>query len=288
MDKPIKYPVKRDHLDIEVHPLPRGMRSIHEKYGLWICGYGLGGRSSARRHTHPSRYFEFYCLSHLIDGKGLMVADNGKLTTYSPGEAAMVTPGFVHLYGGDDSFYVEDSICFIGPVADRLFAAGVIRNDVVDVGTTRKLLPIIEMAIDPADDSQLAANIALQKLLVDIHLEGKKANPREKRAKLESLIETIHDQPGKWWTVSEMAEFCNVSAPQLRREFRGHTGMSPKTYLDQFKMRKAIELLSDERSSVTEVAEKLGYLDPFHFSRRFKRVTGFSPTNYRANVIGSH
>lgn len=57
--------------------------------------------------------------------------------------------------------------------------------------------------------------------------------------------------------------------------------MRPKRYLEEFKLRQAAELLVSGSLPVAEIAARLGYRDPYHFSRRFKHFAGVSPERYR-------
>ena len=52
-------------------------------------------------------------------------------------------------------------------------------------------------------------------------------------------------------------------------------------------MDRACELMAQGRLSGKEIAAKLGFFDEYHFSKRFKQVTGFSPTAFRQRVCGS-
>jgi len=44
----------------------------------------------------------------------------------------------------------------------------------------------------------------------------------------------------------------------------------------------AQQLLRDTSLSVKDITEKVGFVDPFHFSKRFKQCSGLSPAQYRA------
>ena len=145
----------------------------------------------------------------------------------------------------------------------------------------RRLLPITKLLSDPAQDSQINGNIALQKLLVDIYNENKQQNVVKSDVVLDKLIDTIKEQINRWWTVNEMSEFCNLSDDQFRRIFLKKTGMLPKIYIDRLKIQKAGELLMSKSFKITEIATRLGYVDQYHFSRRFKKITGLSPRRYR-------
>ena len=73
-----------------------------------------------------------------------------------------------------------------------------------------------------------------------------------------------------------------MSDDQFRRVFESLFGVLPKLYIDKLRLNKAAELLAETSMSVAEISEMMGYQDPFHFSRRFKSVIGFSPRQYRA------
>ncbi len=68
---------------------------------------------------------------------------------------------------------------------------------------------------------------------------------------------------------------------QFRREFLKHTGLLPKNYIEQFKLRQAAEQLLLQSASVNEIAAHFGYRDSYHFSRRFKHLFNLSPGQYR-------
>ena len=59
--------------------------------------------------------------------------------------------------------------------------------------------------------------------------------------------------------------------------------MPPMDYFIQLKMQKACELLYSENMKVKDVAEAIGYEDPFYFSRQFKKHMKVSPLYYKEN-----
>ena len=138
----------------------------------------------------------------------------------------------------------------------------------------------MELLRDPAANSQIQANIEFQKLLVDLYL-AKCSRREDDYPLLERLLIELKENPRRWWTVREMAEMCNLSDDQLRRIFLRRTGVAPKLYADRLKLNQAASLLTDSEKSVAEIAAEFGYMDQYHFSRRFKAVMGMSPTRYR-------
>jgi len=267
------------------HSLPKGIQAIHCKYGLWICKFS---RASHGLPTNPAkmsmRHFDFYDLSHMFDGHGWYYSPDGKIQEVEKGDGILVTPGFKHKYGGYKEFYIEDAISFYGPVADSLVNSGIIKNGILKIGQARRLLPIIELAMDHSEDSQLKANIELQKLLLDLYFENKNTVASENPVFIR-LLEEIKKTPERYWSLEIMADFCNLSVSQLKRVFNRRVGMTPKNYVDCLKMQLASEMLTEKHKTVKDIAAALGYSDPYHFSRRFKELKGCSPLKYISRFI---
>ena len=80
---------------------------------------------------------------------------------------------------------------------------------------------------------------------------------------------------------SALAASLAVSAPYLSKIFHEQTGSSPSRYLTDLRMRQAKKYLMDTDLTVREIAARVGYPDPFHFSRSFKNAVGISPAQYR-------
>jgi len=82
-------------------------------------------------------------------------------------------------------------------------------------------------------------------------------------------------------TVEDLAEACHVDVSYLSRLFRRFLGDTPFRYLQRLQMQWAAERLHGSRCLVREVADELA-MDPFQFSRMFKRVHGVSPSDFMA------
>ena len=234
------------------------------------------------RQKHLPRRFEFYNISHFWGGSGYCSIDGSPRYRLKHGECIIITPGTVNLYNGADGMdFCEDSICFCGPVADHLFRAGVISNGIFELGMSRKLLPIIDMARDPAVGSQINANMALQQLLVDIYNQRQDKIHGDVFDPIDRLTGAIRNSPKHWWQVAELCRMSSLSEENLRQMFLSRTGMLPKQYIESTKLNLAAELLRAGDLSLTGVAEAVGYRDHYHFSRRFSRLFGIAPGRYR-------
>lgn len=265
------------------HAVGRG-GDIHRRYGLWIIG-GSTNCVNSSFYKRGWRSFDFYNLSHFLEGSGRCAfQEEGGDRQLKPGECIVVTPGVVHIYGCDsDSFYMEDTLKFQGPVADMLFDSGVLRSGVYPLGMIRKVREIAEAARDPSVSAQINANGALQQLLIEMY------NANRMRSSggnlLDGVLDAIKHAPERWWTVEELAELAGMSTGQLRRSFLHNTGVLPKGYIEQFKMHRAAELLHNG-GSIAVVAQSLGYRDVYHFARRFKMRFGVPPGRFRKEHSG--
>jgi transcriptional regulator GlxA family with amidase domain len=79
------------------------------------------------------------------------------------------------------------------------------------------------------------------------------------------------------WSAAKLAKLCCVSLRTLERHFLKNMGKSPKAWLSEQRLQRAINLLQDG-SSVKETAGLLGYKHPNHLTNRFKKHCGHCPT----------
>ena len=57
-------------------------------------------------------------------------------------------------------------------------------------------------------------------------------------------------------------------------------GTSPISYVHELRIKKAKEMLKSDYGSITDIAQSLGYLNIYDFSRTFKKYVGISPSKY--------
>ena len=82
-------------------------------------------------------------------------------------------------------------------------------------------------------------------------------------------------------TLREISTELNVTSAHLCRLFQRYDHQSPYQLLLHLKMNAAAERLGQAGALVKQVAEEMGFSDPFHFSRVFKSVLGVSPVTLR-------
>jgi AraC-like DNA-binding protein len=79
-------------------------------------------------------------------------------------------------------------------------------------------------------------------------------------------------------TLAEIARAVGAEASTICRWFRRYQGTSPYQYLLRRRMNLAAEKLVEHGGLVKQVALRLGFADPFHFSHQFKAIHGIPPS----------
>jgi AraC-like DNA-binding protein len=85
----------------------------------------------------------------------------------------------------------------------------------------------------------------------------------------------------------DVANAVKVHPSYLSSLFRTETGVPMTQYIRDKKMEEARNLLRTSSSSVSEIAEMLGYNSLSYFVKVFHRVNGCSPREYAAGANGN-
>jgi len=80
--------------------------------------------------------------------------------------------------------------------------------------------------------------------------------------------------------VTGLARKTGISVAQLERDFTSLMGLTPRAYIAKVRLETAMELLRGGEA-IVEIAQACGYSDQSAFTRRFRRATGMSPSQYR-------
>lgn len=106
---------------------------------------------------------------------------------------------------------------------------------------------------------------------------GLPANVRKMLFDFRAELLTHLDEP---WTSTRMAHMLNMSVPRLYELYRAQFGVPPTEDLIRARIDAAKNALTSNGCAVTELANRLGYNNPSHFSRQFRQRTGISPRNF--------
>jgi AraC-like DNA-binding protein len=82
-------------------------------------------------------------------------------------------------------------------------------------------------------------------------------------------------------SIGEAAQRCHVSPEYFSRLFRKFTGTTAERHLLTLRINHAARLLQQAGPTIKEISVGVGFHDPYHFSRAFKKVHGVSPRAFR-------
>src|SRR5688572_17855976 len=95
----------------------------------------------------------------------------------------------------------------------------------------------------------------------------------------------LHAEPGKAWTVDELAHAAGLSRSALAERFTSMVGESPMQYLTRWRLALAAQVLRASREPIGRIAERSGYESEAAFSRAFKREFGAPPASWRKTGV---
>lgn len=100
--------------------------------------------------------------------------------------------------------------------------------------------------------------------------------------KLEKMLrENLSHQ----WTVDEMAALVGLGTTAFTEKVKNFTGFSPLNYLINIRISEAIRLLKRDDVNLTDIALDIGFYSSQHFSTTFKKITGYTPSQFRKNNL---
>lgn len=210
-------------------------------------------------------------------GHGFLCEINDPATAYYYPENGRVPWEFVYL-------------SFIGPAATtmtREFAGRY--GPVFQLPTDTGFIPEImawqrhdkeEARITPADGARIVAGLFAA-------LSQSKAGLNQSDAGFalaRSMQRLVRKYLYQFCNVKLLSAQLGVSREHLSRVFKEQTAQTPYQYLQRQKMLEACRLLKETRLTQKEVAAKMGYDVPAHFTRTFMRVMHLTPRRFR--VVG--
>lgn len=134
--------------------------------------------------------------------------------------------------------------------------------------------------------------ISLEQLLIMLrrnHSVAAQPNSTVQKRRMEddavsNVITFLSENIGSRLNFTQIAEYAGLGATNLKMIFKNRTGQSVMAYFAGMKIDRAKTLIREGNYNITQISALLGY-DSIHlFSRRFKQITGMSPTEYGKSV----
>ena len=258
--------------------------------------------------TEPKylHYHDVLEIGMCLSGSGYCYA-NGQRTAFHAGDVQLFLPNQPHYNVSDDSNtlwrFVNIEVPRIGSPRlspDPVFLSGLMERIRVSGIFTQEDAPrvhsyikdIIGLMLSQPSGAEDTAELLVAKLtalFIELSMSktGNTAAVGVKQTHvispaLQLVSSAINHRKGV--TVGEMAEVCFMSESYFRKIFTSVMGESPKSYVVRQQLQKAAGLLATTKMPVSDIATRCGFEDVSTFYRRFVRLYGVPPTEYRKSL----
>jgi len=233
----------------------------------------LGGEQCERCHTYGPAVRMYYLVHYVCSGAGTYEV-NGKVYHLTKGEAFVIKPHEITKYSADkDTPWEYVWVGFSSEISRFNELPYVIKDD--------NLKNIIEGVY--ASGSYKTKNNAMafseSWRIISYLLNG--VLEEESFSYPNAVVNLIKARFMNKLTVQSIADELGLDRSYLSNIFKSEYGVSPQQYIINYRMERALELLSTEKYSVSVVAASVGYSDLFVFSRAFKKHFGVPPMKFK-------
>jgi transcriptional regulator GlxA family with amidase domain len=156
---------------------------------------------------------------------------------------------------------------------------------------------LVRLVGEEARERRLGRDLVLTRLVEVLLIEALRATPSEAAppgllrgladSRLAAAIRHMHGDPGRSWTVAQLAKKAALSRSSFFNRFAFAVGLPPMEYLFMWRMFVAKDLLRRD-FGIGEVAERVGYGSASTFSTAFSRFVGQPPSRYAREHGTSH
>ena len=300
----------RDALRIPYETGIDSWRSITQSYGHAVL-LAVANNERSRWTTHPflSRFRVFSCgyyeearghdwerkrlaegvLIYCTAGKGYY-AYRGVTYPVSSGDVLYCFPNTHHRYYADasDPWTIYWMHVSGESVSYYEYLMGVKkRAPVISVGLREDIVHLFRALLKgyesvPDERQWLRSTSCAEHILACIAASPKLKPPMKVHSStVESLIKNMRESVGTTVSLDEMAAQVDMSPSHLCKVFRAFTGHTPLQYFNRLKIQRACSLLATSRLTIAQIAIRLGFDDPYYFSRLFRNTMKVAPKHYR-------
>jgi AraC-like DNA-binding protein len=269
-----------------------------------ITEFGLTKNSTIQLNSFSLAVSDNLRIYYVIDGKFEWLINQRHQTLY-PGDIAMILPG--QEIGGSKGFFDIGTLIrlFIRDVKIQT-ATGMMLGKWSNLSETEQVTigkilvlnnsPVLKMK-EGADllheiryeifnqeiGYRTRVNHLIDSLLIIIARQSTRQTSSRKDFPLSflELEQTLRQNLSHQWTVEEMAALFGMGTTAFTEKVKNYTGFSPLNYLINIRISEAIKLLKRPDVNFTNIALETGFYSSQHFSTTFKKLTGYTPGQFR-------
>lgn len=146
------------------------------------------------------------------------------------------------------------------------------------------LTSVFDSCIERSINCGYKNSALLYSLILEIerqNFSAKNLKMQSKFSKLEQIIDYMEDNLGNSIALEDISEYCELSPQYICRLFKDYLRTRPFEYLLNLRIAKAKELLVETELNINQICTKVGFADLCYFSAAFKKVSGYTPTDFK-------
>lgn len=222
----------------------------------------------------------------LSEGQGVFINSKILHRYFSQGNA--IVPNFVlmpYFIAAQDSLIYQK---YVLPIMASPMDYQIYSSDIPWQAQALSLMREMMAAQENASDVELVNSYLIQKIWhilyqnTDVEHMGKKENySASSQARLQLMMQYIHQKFAYNISLSDIADQAKVSKSTALNLFQRYLGISPVTYLVNYRLQEAAKLLASTEKKVTVISKDTGFDSVDYFCKAFKKYYKLTPTEYR-------
>lgn len=273
-----------------------------------IAEFAFRKNATIRLNSFPLTATEPVRLYYIMEGKFEWIINKQPYVLY-PGDLAVVLPG--QQLGGEKDFLDIGTLTWLHVQLDQLTPGGKMvmgkwsslsENECNAIGTIMALnaIPVLTRVKEAGTlfsqiqqellNQEIGYNTRVNHLTDDLFILVARQLSRQNNSRRDfpqtfmKLEQTLRSNLVHQWTVEEMAAMVGLGTTAFSEKVKSFTGFSPLNYLINIRISEAIRLLKRHDVNVTDIALDTGFYSSQHFATTFKKLTGYTPSQFRKNV----
>ena len=248
-----------------------------------------------RRHPSNHRFsktkgrtLDSLVVVRIVNGHGTFRSKASGELPVPANSVFFVFPGVNHYYRYDDETGWDEEWMELDPsaVLPLLAAAGITpKSPLRTFSSATALADAFQNLLDASRSNGVGAEIRVDALAHLVVAEAiaawRKGVDADDRRCVERMRQALVADVGEPTLVRDAARRAGKSVSRMRDLFRQATGLSPKKYQMRARLVRAGKLLRDTELPVGTIAGQAGFESIFAFSKRFRKLLGCSPSEYR-------
>jgi AraC-like DNA-binding protein len=251
-------------------------------------------------HTTSTNSVRIY---FVVDGKFEWIINEQYHILY-PGDLALILPG--QTFRGEKDILNIGTLSWLHLEIEKINTNGMSlgnwshlsKNECLAIGkvllvnnaTVLRLkegLTILQMLRDELTTQEIGFVTRVNQLIDELFIVIARQSTRQNNSQRDfpqtfmKLEQTLRQNLAHQWTVEEMAALTGLGTTTFTEKVKKYTGFSPLNYLINIRISEAIKLLNRQEENVTDIALQTGFYSSQHFSTTFKKLTGYTPSDFR-------